>query len=186
MVVLTAWFARSIAGTLAAFVLLSAGIAWAAESPVFAIIDVQFILKESDAIEALTQSVERRRNAYQDELRDREAELRQVDTELSRQRLSLSGEAFAQKRRELEQQVAQLRREAQQQRRRLDEEFAAGVGKAQAALAEIAKNIAEERGLDLILSKATVVIVKPKFDLTQEALDRLNRRLPRLPASSED
>ena len=43
---------------------------------------------------------------------------------------------------------------------------------------EAAKKIAEERDLDLILSKATVVIVKPKFDITNEALRRLNANLP--------
>jgi Skp family chaperone for outer membrane proteins len=49
-------------------------------------------------------------------------------------------------------------------------------------LAKVAKEIAEERGLDLILSKATVVLVKPKFVLTREAVRRLNARLPALPA----
>lgn len=186
MAVVQAWARRSIAGTAIALTLWGASPAWAAEGPVFAIIDIQLILKESIAIKALTQSVEQRRSAYQDELRSREAELRQVDTELSRQKMSLSSEAFAQKRHELEQQVAQLRREVQQQRRQLDEEFAKGVGSVQAELALIAKAIAEEQGLDLILSKATVVIVKPKFDLTQQALDQLNRRLPRLPASPDE
>ena len=56
----------------------------------------------------------------------------------------------------------------------------------QAELAGVAKEIAEERGLDLILSKATVVLVKPKFELTEEVVRRLNDRLPDLPAAQPE
>jgi Skp family chaperone for outer membrane proteins len=52
-------------------------------------------------------------------------------------------------------------------------------------LTKIAKEIAEERGLDLILSKATVVIVMPKFEITNEAVNRLNARLPEVPLAQE-
>jgi len=46
----------------------------------------------------------------------------------------------------------------------------------------VAAEIANENGLDLVLSKATVVIVKPEFEFTAEALKRLNARLPEAPA----
>jgi Skp family chaperone for outer membrane proteins len=151
--------------------------------PVLGIIDVQKVLRESTAVRALSNDIEEQKVQHQDALREQESALREADQELARQRSILSPEAYAKKLGELEQRVASLRREAQNRKRGLDKAFSQGMAKVQAELVEIAKEIAEERGLDLILSKATVVLVKGKFELTQEAVRRLNDRLPALPAA---
>ena len=150
--------------------------------PVLAIIDVQKVLRESTAVKALSRIIAKQKAQHQDELREQERALRKADRELTRQRSILSPEAYAKKRGELERQVATLQREAQKRKRGLDKGFAQGMAKVQAELTKVATEIAEERGLDLILSKATVVLVKAGFELTQEAVKRLNARLPDLPA----
>ena len=154
-------------------------------SPVFAIIDIQRVLRESTAVKSLSRDIEERKGRYQGELRKKEETLRKADRELTRQRSILSAEAYAQKRGELERKVATLQRAARKRKRGLDQLFARGMSKVQNELAEIAKEIAEERGLDLILSKATVVIVKPEFEITKEAMNRLNTRLPEVPLAQE-
>ncbi len=156
-----------------------------AEAPMLAIIDVQKILRESVAVKSLTAKIEEQRTKYQDELRAEEESLRTADQELARQRTILSAEAYTQKRKDLEQQVATLQRQVQERKKGLDQLFGQGISQVQNELANVAKEIAEERGLDLILSRATVVIVKPKFDISNEALERLNARLTTvaLPAS---
>ncbi|MFQ5773192.1 MAG: OmpH family outer membrane protein [Kiloniellaceae bacterium] len=154
-----------------------------AKAPVFAIIDVQRILRESTAVRGLAKRIERRRDQHQAELRKMEQNLRDADRELARQRTVLSADAFAEKRKELQRQVAMLQREAKQRKRSLDQTFAKGMAQVQKELTQVAKAIAEERGLDLILTKATVVIVKPGFEITNDALKRLNARLPEISAS---
>ncbi len=154
-------------------------------SPIFAIIDVQRILRESTAVKSLSRGLEERRGKYQTELRKEEETLRKADQELARQRSILSAEIYAQKRSELEQKVASLQRQAQKRKKGLDRLFANGMSKVQNELAKVAKEIGEERGLDLILSKATVVIVKPKFEITEEVVKRLNARLPDVPLAQE-
>ncbi|MHA1599518.1 MAG: OmpH family outer membrane protein [Alphaproteobacteria bacterium] len=148
-----------------------------AKAPLLAIIDVQKVLRESVAVKSLTIKIEAERKKYQQELRTREDSLRAADQELTRQRTILSTEAYTQKRQELEQQVGQLQRQVQERKKGLDQIFGKGMSQVQNELANVAKEIAEERGLDLILSRATVVIVKPEFDLSNEALKRLNARL---------
>ena len=151
--------------------------------PVLAIIDVQKVRRNSTAVKALSKRIAKQKVQHQDELREQERSLRKADQELTRQRSILSPEAYAQKRGELERRVATLQREAQNRKRGLDKVFAQGMAKVQAELNKVATEIAEEHGLDLILSKTTVVLVKPKFELTQEAVRRLNARLPDLPAA---
>jgi Skp family chaperone for outer membrane proteins len=151
--------------------------------PVLAIIDVQKVRRNSTAVKALSRRIAKQKVQHQDELREQERSLRKADRELTRQRSILSPEAYAKKRGELERRVATLQREAQNRKRGLDKVFAQGMAKVQAELNKVATEIAEERGLDLILSKTTVVLVRPKFELTQEAVQRLNARLPDLPAA---
>jgi Skp family chaperone for outer membrane proteins len=154
------------------------GYAEDAKSPIFAIIDVQKVLRDSSAIKGLNQEIEKRRDSYQEQLRLKEEELRNADQELTRQRTILGPEVFAQKRQELERKVGMLQREVQERKRALDQSFAKGLSQVQSELAVVAKDIAEAKGLDLILSKATVVIVKPEYEVTDEASKLLNERLP--------
>jgi Skp family chaperone for outer membrane proteins len=155
-----------------------------AGAPVLAVVDVQKVMRNSVAVKALNQRIEAQRVAYQDELRKKEEALRNADQELARQRTILSAEAFAEKRRELEKQAAGLQREVQERKRALDRMFSEGMARVQRVVSEIAQEIGEERGLDLVLTKATVVIVKPKFDITDDILKRLNERLPEVPAAA--
>ena len=150
-------------------------------APVIAVIDLQKVRRDSIAVKALSQRIAEQKARHQDELREQEKALREADQELARQRSILSPEAYANKRIELERRVATLQRDARDRKRALEKIFAQGMSQVQAELTEIAKEIAQELGLDLVLSKTTVVLVKPKFELTQEVVQRLNARLPVLP-----
>ncbi len=150
-------------------------------APVIAVLDFQKVLRESTAVKSLSRGIEEEKDEYLAGLRKEEEALRKADQELSRQRSILSAQAYAQKRGELEQKVAFLQRQARKRKRGLDQAFASGMSRVQNELAKIAVEIAQERNLDLILSKATVKFVKPKFEITEEAVKRLNARLPELP-----
>jgi len=149
--------------------------------PVLAVIDLQKVRRDSIAVQALSKRIAEQKTHHQDELRAQERALRDADQELSRQRSILSPEAYANKRGDLERRIASLQREARARKRALDKLFAQGMAQVQAELTEVAKEIAKEWGLDLVLTKTTVVLVKPKFELTQEVLRRLNARMPDLP-----
>ncbi len=94
-----------------------------------------------------------------------------------RQSTILSAEVFAQKKRELEEQVGALQREIQEKRRALDKVFAEGMKEVQATLVDITRDIAKARQADLVLQRATVVYVRPEMEITEEALQKLNASL---------
>ena len=154
--------------------------------PVLAVIDLQKVRRDSIAVQALSKRIAEQKVRHQDELREQERALREADQELARQRSILSPEAYAKKRGELEVRIASLQRGARARKRGLDKIFAQGMAQVQAELTEVAKEIAKEWGLDLVLTKTTVVLVRPKFELTEEVLRRLNARLPDLPAAQPE
>ncbi len=145
-----------------------------------AVIDTQGIYRESDAVMGLQKRIDAQRSAYQEELRKKEESLRTADQELARQRTILSAEAFAQKRRELEEQVATLQGEVQSRRKGLEKQFKQGMKQVQEVLVEIARAIAEEREVDLVIEKSAVVLVRPELEITSEVLKRLNQKLSKV------
>jgi hypothetical protein len=56
-----------------------------------------------------------------------------------------------------------------------EELFGRGIGQVRKALAEVMKEIADERGISLILLKATIVLANRELDITEEALRRLDK-----------
>ncbi len=150
------------------------------QAPVIAVINMQRILRESTAVRSLQQQLDEQRSAYQGEIRQKEEGLRATEQELARQRSVLSAEAFATKRRELEQQVTTLQREIQERKRSLDKGFSDGMSEVQQALVTIVTEIAADNDVDIVLAKASVVLVRPEMEITEEALSRLNDELPSL------
>jgi len=97
---------------------------------------------------------------------------------LARERADLDPAVYAQRRRSLELEATTLQREFQERMRALDKVFRQSMAQIQQLLTLIAQEIAAERGLDLVLAKATVVLVKPELEFTEDALRRLNSQLP--------
>ena len=132
---------------------------------------------------ALSENVEAVRSDHQVALRDGEREIREADRNLAIERTQLNPSVYAQKRRALELQATTLQRSYREKMRAVDTTFRQGLAQIQQQLTLITQEIAAERGLDLVLAKATVVLVRPDLEITDDALLRLNERLPevRLP-----
>lgn len=144
------------------------------------VIDMQKIMSEAEAVKSIQRQIDAQRKQYQSELQRKEKELREANEELARERSVLSQDAFQQKRRRLEEQVTELQREIQQSKRRLDENYSKAMRKVQDELVAIVRDMASQRDLDMVLGKATVVIVRPRLDLTDRALERLNAALSKV------
>jgi Skp family chaperone for outer membrane proteins len=155
------------------------------DGTVIAILDMERILRESKAAKNLREEIDSQRQAHQATLREQENALRAADQELARQRAVLSAEAFAAKRKELQEQAIGLQQELLSRQKEIEELFGRGINQVRNALAEVAKEIADERGISLILLKATIVLASRDLDITEEALQRLDERLPAVTLAKE-
>lgn len=169
--------------------LLASPAGWAAEGgqPTIAIIDMQQILRESKAVQDMQRKIEQLRASYQGEFREKEEMLRQRDQELARQRSAMSAEGFAQGRQQLEREVAAAQRDIQERRKSLEALFQQGMAQVRLALVTIVQDIAKQRDVDLVLTKTTVVLVRPDLEITEETLEKLDQTLPSfaLPVSDD-
>jgi Skp family chaperone for outer membrane proteins len=146
-----------------------------------AVIDYQRIIRESAAARSISEQIEARRKAYQEEISKEEQRLHEADKAFAKQRSLLTPEAFAEKRREFEEEVAVVQRLVQERRRALDSASAEAFDQVKGALIEVVTSIAEERGFNLVLPSSEVLFFSRRIDLTDEVLGKLDARLPDVP-----
>lgn len=143
-----------------------------------AIVDVQKILEESKASKTVQAALEKQRTSYQNDISRQENALRTADQDLSRQRASLTADDYEKKRQDLEQKAATLRRDVQSKRQQLDRMFQISMNTIRTTLLQVIDEIAAERKATLVLSKNQVVLSAKEYDITDEAMKRLNAKLP--------
>lgn len=143
-----------------------------------AVVDLQGILRAASAAKGIHTQIERRRETYQEQVVAEEKRLRQAEQDLAQQRAVLGPEAYQQRVREFQSQVAEVQRQVQMRKRELDETFAGAMNEVRNALISVVAEIAEQRGIKLVLFKNQIVIAEKSLDVSDETLQRLNQRLP--------
>ncbi len=147
-------------------------------SVVIIVIDLQRILREAQAVQALQRQVGTAREAFQAEIRQSEETLRQRDQELARDRPNLPPEVYAERRQKLAEELTTLQQTVQERRKQLDQAMTEGMRQVQGALLPIVQSLAEQQHADMVLSKTSVVLVRPELEITDAALERLDAALP--------
>ena len=145
---------------------------------VVAVIDFQQLERDALAAKNIRAQVETYRSRYAAVISEEEEQLRQQEHELQRQRAILSPEAFAQRRREFEDNVASLQRQVQNRTRRLERSIEATLASVNKVLGPIIESLSGELGFTLVLDKRQVRYVDDRFDITTIVLQRLDERLP--------
>lgn len=146
-------------------------------APVVIVIDFQEVLRNSAAAKSIQQQLERTRSTYQEDINKKERDLRAAEQELGQQRAVLAPEAFQQRRRDFETRVADVQRDVSSKKRQLDQAFEENITKVREQLITIVDDLAKETKANMVISRAAVVIVEKKFDLTGEALARLDKKV---------
>lgn len=144
------------------------------------VLDMQAVLRESSAVKGLQAFVAQERETVQAQIGQREAALKAADQALAREKSGLSPEDYQARRDNLAAAISQLQSDVQAARNRLDKTISDGMAKVQAALIPIVEQIAREKGADLVVSKALVILNRNELEVTGEVLRRLDATLPSL------
>lgn len=146
-----------------------------------AVVDVQGSLRNSDAAREIQSSINERRQAYQRQVTEEEKALRASEQDLQQQRATLDPEDYQQRLRAFRDRVADVQKSVQERRRALDQAFTTAMKRVRDELVSVIAEIANERGAQVVLFKEHIVIAEKSLDISDEALRRLNERLPSVP-----
>ncbi len=146
-----------------------------------AVVDVQGVLRSSDAAKEVQAKIAERRQAYQRQVTEEEKALRASEQDLQQQRAILAPDTYQQRLRAFRDRVAEVQKSVQERRRALDQAFTNSMNQVRNVLVSAIAEIADERGAKVVLFKDHIVIAEKSLDISDEALRRLNERLPSVP-----
>lgn len=152
--------------------------AQAAELQGIGIVNIPQIMRDSKAANSVREQLKSKQKSFQAELDAKEKSLQQEDQALAKQKSNLSQEAFGQKVEAFRQKAISARQEIQNKKAQLDKGFEGALDKIQATTLAIVKDVANEKGLKLVVSSSTVLYSDSTMDITSEVLNRLNSKLP--------
>jgi Skp family chaperone for outer membrane proteins len=145
---------------------------------VVAVVDYEFLVRESSAGQALRQQIAAKRDSFQAEVAAAEKDLRAAEQDLRQQQSVLAPEAFAQKRQEFEARVAEVQKLVQARKQRLDQAMGKGEEAIRQATVGILGEMAKERGFNIVLPLRQVLLVESSYNLTEAVMAEINRRHP--------
>ena len=146
--------------------------------PVIAVLDVSSVMSKAKAARDLALQREGFVEVYQKDVADTEKELRQVDQDLVRQRSTLTPEALTEKRQAFQNRVNAFQEQVQARRRNLERAYGAAMSTIQATLVQVTKQVAEERGMNIVLYRSQTFLFDTDMDITERVLAELDKRLP--------
>ncbi len=154
------------------------------EPVVMGVMNVEYILANAKATKSVKAALEKQAATYQAELSQQENAIRAADQQLQQQRATLSQQDFEAKKTQLGQQVEALRQKAALRSKQLQQMEGGAMTQVGAALVQAAADIAKARGLTMVLNKSVVVWNATSYDITKEALAKLDAKLTtvKLPA----
>jgi outer membrane protein len=145
--------------------------------PVIGVVNMALIQEQASAMKSIRDQMQKEEGSFRTELEQREKELRTADQDLQQQRTLLSADAFAERRRKFEQQAGESQRYMAARKRQLDAAFSEGMRQVDGALAAIFREVAAERGLNLIIPRNVLMLADESLDVTDDVKRRLDGRL---------
>lgn len=149
-----------------------------AKTPVVIVVDVNKIMTESAAAKSVQDQVSTLRKSLKDEVDKKESGLRAQDESLAKERGKLSADEFEKKSRAFQEDVMNSRKDVDARVGALDRGVGVAMGKIEKSLQEILFDIAKEQGANLVLPKAAILVAETSMDFTDQAMAKLNAKLP--------
>lgn len=143
-----------------------------------ATIDHDRIILSSAAFDRARTLIEARREQYQQDLIQKEKQLRELETFLRENEKTITPEEFLKKRRDFDKAVEATQKNVADRRRFLDDIFYKFRAKVVDMAMEIIQKLCAERSIVMVIPKSQIIYAIETLEITDEVLKRLNQRLP--------
>ena len=150
--------------------------------PVIAVVDVDAVIRDSQAMTTLGAQLLELQTEWENELtalnKELAANLRVAQEQLDAE--AIDQEAFRQVQIRTQRDLQQLRQEANARQRKLIQARRVAEEELQRRLEEIVIRIASDRGANLVFNYSGIVIAALGFDISEQAIQELNQQIPEL------
>jgi outer membrane protein len=149
------------------------------------VVDLNYILSESDAAVDAAKQIEDIAKQIEEEIKDTDQSLIDEQNELIESQQIMAPAAFEEKRKEYENKVQNYNVTRQEKLMSIDRIVSESRNEVLNALKPILEEIANDNGITVLLEKNSVLLNAENMDITEEALQVLNKKLPSIKVSAE-
>lgn len=143
-----------------------------------AVVDVNSVLEKSLPGKNLRLLIEKTRADYRRDVETKRNEIDKLGESIDRERNGLSEDDFQKRMRNFRQKIASNESDMRERQSKLESAFAAAPQKIGTMIEQIVDEIRKERKYQLVLPRSIVIGSSDVPDITQEVLERLNKRMP--------
>ena len=145
-----------------------------------AVIEMGRILEEATAVHSIRNQGETQRKAYAEEAQREAERLRVIRDEIIGQQALLAPAALEERERAFNAEVTSADQRAKAQNERLQRAVAEGEVRFREALSTVVAEVAESRGIDVVLPLHASLYAVAEFNLTDTVIERLNASFPEI------
>ena len=145
-----------------------------------AVVNIESILKESKAAVSVKKQVEKHRKGFLAEVKKAEDKLRADQKAIEKQRAELTKEELLKKAQEFEKQRIEARNSIHARKTKLDKSYTEAMDTLTRSIYEVSQEIADEDGIDLIITRQNIIVGNMSLDITDKVMERMNKKLSKL------
>jgi Skp family chaperone for outer membrane proteins len=151
------------------------------EAPPVAVIGVMGVpevMRASAAAQQVEKVIGERRTKLNEDAQKEQAVWREMQQALANDRPKLSGEQVRTRERELQERITNAQRQFRERNRIIQEAAQYALAQIERTLIAVIRQVAEARGMNLVLHRAQVALNVNQFDITDQVAEQLNKILP--------
>lgn len=139
------------------------------------IVDVDRLLSESKAAENIHEQLKAEQDKLQDQLGDKDEELKESREQLVAEQETLDEESFLAKRKEFQEEIMAARQDVSLERDKIQQAAAKAVQQLRGEIIKIVADMAEEQNFALVMTKQNIMLAEKTMEITDEVMERLNK-----------
>ena len=145
---------------------------------VIGVLGIPDIMRASAAAQQIEKTIGERREKLNEDAQKEQAAWRDLQQALANQRAGLSADQIRAKERELQDRITNAQKTFRDRNRIIQESGQFGLAQIERMLIAVIRQVAESRGMNLVLHRAQVALNVNEFDITEQVVEQLNKALP--------
>lgn len=142
---------------------------------VIGIVDIPEVQRVSTAFNQVREEIERRRNRLNEDLQREQTNWREAQQQLATQRAQLTPDQIRTRERELQERITDSQRIFRNRSQHIEVAAQQALVQIEESLANVVRQVAQARNVNMVLPRPLVIMNDPAFDLTDEVAQQFNR-----------
>ncbi|HEY0204250.1 MAG TPA: OmpH family outer membrane protein [Acetobacteraceae bacterium] len=142
---------------------------------VIGVLGIPDIMRASTAAQQVEKTIGERREKLTQDVQKEQAAWRELQQALVSQRASMTPDQIRAKEKELQDRVTNAQRSFRDRNRFMQEAAQVGLSQIERTLIGVIRQVAESRGMNLVLHRAQVALNVNEFDITEPVVEQMNK-----------